>query len=128
MKIGPRKPSIKRSVKARTTGKIKRQVKSAVNPTYGKKGKGLLTDPKKSVYNKVYNKTTYSPVNLDGDATSKNEADQPAKLPIKKTFIAGLVFAIAAIIVFFTTEGIDFGRILLTAVLAVIAAILFMVR
>lgn len=59
MKIGFRKPSIKRSVKARTTGKLKRKAKSAVNPLYGKKGMGLVKDPKKAVYNKVYKKTTF---------------------------------------------------------------------
>lgn len=58
MKMGIRKPSIKKSIKARTTGKLKRQVKKAVNPLYGKKGMGLVNDPKKAVYNKVYNKTT----------------------------------------------------------------------
>jgi len=58
MKFGVRKPSLKRSIKARTTGKIKRQVKSAVNPLYGKKGMGYINDPKKAVYNKVYNKTS----------------------------------------------------------------------
>lgn len=56
--MGIRKPSIKKSIKARTTGKIKRQVKSAIDPTYGKKGVGMIKDPKKAVYNKVYNKTT----------------------------------------------------------------------
>lgn len=58
MKVGIRKPSIKRSIKARTTGKLKRQIKKSVNPFYGKKGMGLVNDPKKAVYNKVYNKTT----------------------------------------------------------------------
>ncbi|MBQ7033560.1 MAG: hypothetical protein IJN25_07890 [Clostridia bacterium] len=58
MKFGVRKPSIKRSIKARTTGKIKRSIKKSVNPLYGKKGMGIITDPKKAVYNKVYNKTT----------------------------------------------------------------------
>lgn len=58
MKIGIRKPSIKRSIKARTTGKLKRSVKRAVNPLYEKKGMGYINDPKKAVYNKVYNKTT----------------------------------------------------------------------
>ena len=32
MKVGIRKPSIKKSVKARTTGKLKRSVKKAVVP------------------------------------------------------------------------------------------------
>lgn len=57
MKVGIRKPSIKKSIKARTTGKIKRSIKKSVNPLYGKKGMGI-TKPKKAVYNKVYNKTT----------------------------------------------------------------------
>ena len=60
MKIGVRKPSIKKSFKARTTGKAKRAVKKAVIPGYGKKGTGWIKDPKKAAYNKVYKKTTFS--------------------------------------------------------------------
>ena len=60
MKIGIRKPSIKKSLKARTTGKAKRAVKSAIVPGYGKKGAGLIKDPKRSVKNKIYKKTTVS--------------------------------------------------------------------
>lgn len=58
MKIGIRKPSIKKSLKARTTGKSKRAVKSAINPLYGKKGVGFAKDPVKSVKNSVYHKAT----------------------------------------------------------------------
>lgn len=60
MKFGMRKPSLMKSVKARTTGKIKRKIKSSVNPLYGKKGIGLVINPKKAIYNKVYKKTTFS--------------------------------------------------------------------
>lgn len=60
MKIGMRKPSIKKSIKARTTAKAKRAVKRAVNPLYGKKGMGWVNDPKKATYNKIYEKTTFS--------------------------------------------------------------------
>ncbi|MDK6445752.1 hypothetical protein QP104_07470 [Alloscardovia omnicolens] len=60
MKIGMRKPSIKKSLKARTTGKVKRTAKKAVNPLYGKKGTGLITNPERSIKNKVYEKTTFS--------------------------------------------------------------------
>lgn len=60
MKIGIRKPSLKKSIKARTTGKAKRAVKKAAIPGYGKKGVGWLKDPKKAAYNKVYKKTTFS--------------------------------------------------------------------
>ena len=72
MKIGVRKPSIKRSIKARTTGKIKRKMKSAVNPFYGKKGVGLVNNPKKAVYNKVYNKTTIGVKDVINKSSSKN--------------------------------------------------------
>lgn len=58
MKIGFRKPSVKKSIKARTTGKLKRSVKKAVNPLHGKKGIGFLTNPKKSIKNKIYKETT----------------------------------------------------------------------
>ena len=58
MKVGVRKPSIKRSIKARTTGRIKREVKKTINPFYGKKGMGWIKNPKKALYNKVYHKTT----------------------------------------------------------------------
>lgn len=60
MKFGMRKPSLKRSISARTTGKAKRAVKRAVIPGYGKKGSGWLKDPKKAAYNKVYRKTSFS--------------------------------------------------------------------
>lgn len=55
-----RKPSIKKSIKARTTGRAKRAVKKAVIPGYGKKGMGWLKNPKRAAYNKVYRKTSFS--------------------------------------------------------------------
>lgn len=58
--MGYRKPSVKKSFSARTTGKIKREIKKSVNPLYGKSGMGYINDPKKAIYNKVYNKTTSS--------------------------------------------------------------------
>ena len=60
MKFGMRKPSLKKSLKARTTGKAKRAIKQALIPGYGKKGTGWIKNPKKALYNKVYNKTTFS--------------------------------------------------------------------
>ena len=47
MKFGLRTPSLKRSFKARTTGRAKRAVKKALIPGYGKKGMGWLKNPKK---------------------------------------------------------------------------------
>lgn len=60
MKFGVRKPSLKKSFKARTTGKAKRAIKKAVIPGYGKKGMGWIKNSKKAAYNKVYNKTSVS--------------------------------------------------------------------
>ena len=48
MKFGMRKPSIKKSIAARTTGRAKRAVKKALIPGYGKKGSGWIKNPKKS--------------------------------------------------------------------------------
>ena len=58
MKVGVRKPNLKKSIKAKATGKVKRTVKKTINPLYGKKGMGYVNNPKKAVYNKIYNKTT----------------------------------------------------------------------
>lgn len=48
MKIGIRTPSVKRTIKASTTGRVKRSAKKAVNPLYGKKGMGVVNTPKES--------------------------------------------------------------------------------
>ena len=37
MKIGMRKPSLKKSFSARTTGRVKREIKRAIIPGYGKR-------------------------------------------------------------------------------------------
>ena len=60
MKFGIRTPSIKKSISARTTGQLKRSIKRAVIPGYGKKGVGWIRNPRKAAYNKVYNKTSIS--------------------------------------------------------------------
>ena len=59
MKFGFRTPSIKRCISARTTSRAKRAIKRAIIPGYGRKGMGLLTNPKKSIYNRVYRRTTF---------------------------------------------------------------------
>ena len=59
MKVGFRKPSLKKRLKARTTAKWKRQTKKAIIQKKKKKGTGWLKNPKKAAYNKVYHKTTF---------------------------------------------------------------------
>ena len=88
MKFGLRTPSIKKSVKARTIGKVKRQVKKAVNPLYGKKGMGLVNDPKKAAYNAVYSRTTVgvSDVLKGATAASGQASVPPSPAPVKKEY------------------------------------------
>lgn len=59
MKIGMRRRSFSKSLRARTTGRITREIKSAVNPLYGMKGINKLKNPKKYVKDKVYRKMTF---------------------------------------------------------------------
>jgi len=58
MKYGMRTPSVKKSFKASTAGRIKREAKKSIIPGYGKNGIGFAKDPKKSIYNSVYHKAT----------------------------------------------------------------------
>ena len=69
MKFGFRTPSLTKSLKARTTGKLKRAAKKAIIPNYGKKGMGLINNPKKALYNAVYSKST---IGLDDLINYKN--------------------------------------------------------
>lgn len=59
MKTGLRKPSYKKSISARTKGKVTRSIKRSINPLCGKKGMGWINNPKKAAYNKIYNKTSF---------------------------------------------------------------------
>ena len=56
MKFGFRKPSLKRRISARTS--IKRQVVHRAG-IKRPRGYGFLRNPKKAVYNKVYNRTSF---------------------------------------------------------------------
>lgn len=61
MKIGFRKPSLKKTISARTTGALKRKSKKIVMPLYGTKGMGIL-HPERAIKNKIYKKTTIDPL------------------------------------------------------------------
>ncbi len=55
MKFGIRTPSPRKSLAARTS--VKRQVRSKLRAP---RDYGWMTDPKKALYNRVYNRTTVS--------------------------------------------------------------------
>lgn len=60
MNFGMRKPSIKKMIKARTTARVKRAVKRAMIPGYGKRGTGYIKDPKRAMRNAAYRRRTFS--------------------------------------------------------------------
>ena len=72
-----RKPNIKKSLSAKTTGKIKRTVKKTTNPLYGKKGMGYIHNPQKAVYNKVYAKTSVGLSDNSHPTKSYSHTDSP---------------------------------------------------
>lgn len=55
MKIGIRKPSLKKMIAARTS--VKRIVRHNIG-LKAPRGFGWLTNPKKALYNRIYNRTT----------------------------------------------------------------------
>ncbi|MGI6585006.1 MAG: hypothetical protein GX301_05965 [Gracilibacteraceae bacterium] len=57
MKFGIRKPSLKKSIAARTS--VKRYARHSLG-LKAPRGFGWFTNPKKALYNKVYNKTSFS--------------------------------------------------------------------
>ena len=92
-----RKPSISKRVSARTTGKATRALKRAVNPTYGKKGIGFINDPKKCLYNKIYNNTT---IGVDDIFKGDNKSSNKSSRGVDDTIIGianGIVFTIILI-------------------------------
>ncbi len=57
MKFGVRKPSIRKSVAARTS--VKRMVRHSLG-VKAPRGWGWLTNPKRAAYNRAYNRSTIS--------------------------------------------------------------------
>lgn len=64
MKFGMRKPSINKRVTSRTSSRLTRNLNASVKPLYGKRGMGWVNSPKKSVYNRVYEKTSFDGVDM----------------------------------------------------------------
>ena len=86
MKFGIRKPNYKARFKARTTGKLKRKMKKAVNPLYGKKGMGFIKNPKKSIKSSIYHRTTVGvPSLLPESKPKRKSAKPPMAAPVRNT-------------------------------------------
>lgn len=70
IKVGLRKPSLKKSIAARTKGRATRALKKAIIPNYGKRGMGWA-HPKRKVYNAVYSRTTIDSRKLFTETSSQ---------------------------------------------------------
>lgn len=68
-----RRRSITKSITARTSAKYKRQIKKKILPGYGKKGAGVIKDPKKSMYNAICNRTTIDTRKISKSKQAKND-------------------------------------------------------
>lgn len=102
MKIGFRKPSLKKKIKAMTTGKAKRKLKKIFVPGYGKKGIGLLKNPKRAIYNKVYNKATIGTnLFLKKQKTNKSNTTRETNLIVNIIIWLFVVSAFIAILPFY---------------------------
>lgn len=116
MKIGIRTPSLKKSLKARTTSKWKRQAKRALIPGYGQKGVGWIKNPKKALYNKVYHKTTFGLSDLLKPSKKRKKKATKKQASIKSTKKygskdykeAGIVLIVTGAILIFLLPPISF--------------------
>lgn len=130
MKIGLRTPSIDKKVRARTTGRVKRAAKSAINPFYGKKGMGYLKDPERAIKNKIYHKVTADPIDLIKEGFEEEiEYSEPFSAKIPRS---GHIFSIISILcsLYFITESLlrktpNFTVYIIGIVAVVVAIILY---
>ena len=105
MKVGLRTPSPKKMVKAKTTGRVKRAAKKAVNPVYGKKYAGFIKDPERAVKNKIYHKLTVDPLDpIKHPSGSDTTEYDTLEYPKKKT--PGILILLALVSIFCSAYAI----------------------
>ena len=133
MKIGIRTPSPERSIKARTTGRVKRKIKGSINPFYGKKGMGYIRDPERAVKNKIYHKVTIDPLKgLKKGHKKTLESEYAETRPSKGImfsmilfYILGILFTASAIVYFLSKNSLNIGLIIAAAFCFVIYIICY---
>lgn len=87
MKFGIRTPSLKRRIAARTSWK--RYVRHSLG-LKAPRGMGILTNPKKAVYNKVYNKTSVSIDDLLKGPYNKSKNAPASPSPMNNQYPTGI--------------------------------------
>ena len=132
MKVGMRTPSPTRSLKAKTTGRVKRSVSRSVNPVYGVKGVGYLKDPERAIKNKIYHKVTVDPLEGMKNAQMPDldmpeyEYEAAPKLGIAYLFaIVGFISCIIFIYHYIADRYLDVGWLALGIVSTIVFAIIY---
>lgn len=115
MKIGYRKPNIKKSISARTFGQASRASRQFL-PGYGQKGVGLVKDPKKAVYNSIYSKTSKSALSHTKSSRASRIRESSAdllglypydkRMPLHLKIIVGAINAAKIFVVLFFVYSI----------------------
>lgn len=126
MKVGMRKPSIKRSISARTTTRVNKSIKKNLNPMYGKKGMGYINDPSKAIYNKIYHKATVSTKDVLDSNTSNTRNNNVDPVSEHRSAGVGDVFKLIyyiLVILWNIIKVIFFGAILIGIIYLVISII-----
>lgn len=132
MKVGMRTPSPTRSLKAKTTGRVKRSVSRSVNPVYGVKGVGYLKDPERAIKNKIYHKVTVDPLEGMKNAEMPDfdmpeyEATAAPKLGI--VYLFAFISFISSVIVIYhyvADNYLDVGWLALAIIFTVVFAIIY---
>ena len=126
MKVGLRTPSPTKRVKAKTTGKMKRAAKKAVNPVYGKKGMGYIKDPERAVKNAIYHQVTVDPlkeIQKHSDEIPDFEpSEKPAAAPPKSMWTCFIFFGIC---LYCISSGFSMVKLLIAIVAFIVGLIIF---
>lgn len=120
MRFGVRRPSLRGRLSARTSWK--RYVRHSMG-IKAPRGYGFLTNPKKALYNRVYNRTTVSADSVYKSKRSKSRLELREGSEISENLVIGL-FACAVMIGLLMWLGLSFKLSLILTVLAGLMAIL----
>lgn len=83
--------SLTKSIKARTTAKYKRQLKKKIIPGYSKKGAGVIKDPKRSMHNAIYSRTTIDSRDLGKSKNNSSDEKMGCGCAIALIFFGALI-------------------------------------
>ncbi len=98
MKFGIRTPSLKRRFAARTS--LKRVVRHNLG-LKAPRGFGIITNPKKAIYNKVYNKTSVSVDKLLSTGNTKNNSIATNSKNSNNSLLINIVIFVVLSVVYF---------------------------